>query len=489
MENKNHFFSGRWQEGKGNAFSSHDPGTGNPVWEGKEATEADVHQAVMAAKKAFPAWATLSSEKRISFLQKFEDLLKEHKDDLAKTISSEMGKPKWESLTEVDAMIGKISLSIEAFKNRTSSSEKKSSDAKSVTRFKPHGVVAVFGPFNFPGHLANGHIVPALLAGNTVVFKPSELTPFVAQKTAELWEKTGLPDGVFNLIQGAISTGTGLSRHPDLNGLFFTGSSQTGLALHRLFAEHPEKILALEMGGNNPLIVWNVSDFKAAAYTTIQSAYLTSGQRCTCARRLILPQNAQGEKFLETLVQMISKIKVGYFLDTPEPFMGPVVSKAAAARILTAYNHLLESGGKSLVEMTLLKKGNTFLSPGLIDATGMKKRDDCEIFGPLLQVFWVKDFEEALKEANNTRYGLSAGILSDDKKDFEKFYAQIRAGIVNWNRQTTGAVSSAPFGGVGLSGNHRPSAYFAADYCSYPVATMEAEHLQMPEKILPGIEC
>lgn len=487
MKNKNHFFSGRWQEGKGSPFASHDPGTGLPVWEGNEATEDEIDRAVISAKLAFPAWAALSLEKRISFLQKFDTLLKTHKDDLANTISSEMGKPKWESLTEVDAMIGKISISIEAFKTRTSPLEKNSNDTKSVTRFKPHGVVAVFGPFNFPGHLANGHIVPALLAGNTVVFKPSELTPLVAEKTAELWEKTGLPDGVFNLLQGAKSAGTILSRHSDLNGLFFTGSSQTGLALHRLFAEHPEKILALEMGGNNPLIVWNVSDLKAAAYTTIQSAYLTSGQRCTCARRLILPQNAKGEKFLEVLIQMISKIKVGYFEEIPEPFMGPVVSKAAAIHILTAYHNLLESGDKPLVEMTLLEKGNAFLSPGLIDATDMKKRDDCEIFGPLLQVFRVKDFEEALKKANDTRYGLSAGILSDDKKDFEKFYAQIRAGIVNWNRQTTGAVSSAPFGGVGLSGNHRASAYFAADYCSYPVATMEAKHLHMPEKILPGI--
>ena len=473
---------------QGNSFSSHDPGTGKIVWEGKEAAEDDVDQAVTSAKQAFKTWATFTLEKRISFLQKFEGLLKSHKEDLAQTISLEMGKPKWESLTEVDAMIGKISISIEAFKNRTSPLEKNLSGAKSITRFKPHGVVAVFGPFNFPGHLANGHIVPALLAGNTVVFKPSELTPSVAQKTAELWEKTDLPDGVFNLLQGGKSTGMSISRHPGLDGLFFTGSSQTGLSLHRLFAEHPEKILALEMGGNNPLIVWNVSDLKAAAYTTIQSAYLTSGQRCTCARRLILPKNSQGEKFLEILMQMISKMKVGYFLDTPEPFMGPVVSKEAAKHILLSYNNLLEFGANPLVEMTLLKKGMAFLSPGLIDSTGIKKQDDCEIFGPLLQVFWVKDFEEALEEANNTRYGLSAGILSDHKKDFEKFYTQIRAGIVNWNRPITGAVGSAPFGGVGLSGNHRPSAYFAADYCSYPVATTEDEHLQMPEKILPGIE-
>jgi succinylglutamic semialdehyde dehydrogenase len=272
-----------------------------------------------------------------------------------------------------------------------------------------------------------------------------------------------------------------------LDGLFFTGSSQTGLALHRQFSDHPEKMLALEMGGNNPLVVLNPRDKKAAAYTCIQSAYLTSGQRCTCARRLLVPQGPEGDAFLTELGHMISKIHVAHHSARPEPFMGPLITLNAADHVLAAYEKLVRQGATIMVPMKRLKENTALLSPALIEVTAIKNREDREIFGPLLQVIRVKDFDAALLEANNTAYGLSAGILCDDREDFEKFYAEIRAGIVNWNRQTTGAIGLAPFGGVGLSGNHRPSAYFAADYCAYPVATTEVEELKMPEKLLPGI--
>lgn len=481
------FINGVWSKASGKTFSSLDSVTSEVLWIGLEADEKDVNRAVELARKALQSWCSLTPEQRFSYIQKFKTELEKHKQELTLAIASEVGKPEWEAATEVASMIGKVDLSWEAFQKRSGTALISTSGGRSETRYKPHGVVAVFGPYNFPGHLPNGHIVPALIAGNTVVFKPSELTPLIGQKTVEIWDKAGLPAGVINLLQGGRTTGVALAKHTGLDGLFFTGSSQTGLALHRQFAEHPEKMLALEMGGNNPLIVMTVRDKKAAAYTSIQSAYQTSGQRCTCARRLIVPVGKDGDDFLLELKSLISRIKTGHHSERPEPFMGPVITVDAANHILAAYGSLVQQGAVVIVPMKQLRENTALLSPALIDVTGVKNREDKEIFGPLLQVVRVKDFDEAMTEANHTAYGLSAGILCDDKNLFEKFYANCRAGIVNWNRQTTGASGQAPFGGVGLSGNHRPSAYFAADYCSYPIAVNETEKLEMPEKLLPGI--
>ena len=297
------FLNGRWTDGAGDAFHSTNPATGETVWEGRSASAADVDQAVDAACRAQPAWANLAVDDRIKTLEAFVAQLKANRSRLAEAISKEAGKPLWESNTEVDSMIGKIPLSIAAMNERRKPSETAIAGGTAATRFKPIGVVAVLGPFNFPGHLPNGHIVPALLAGNTVIFKPSELTPLVAQVTIECWQAAGLPAGVINLVQGGASTGAALSAHPKLDGLFFTGSAGVGTHLNQLFASHPEKILALEMGGNNPLIVHEASNIDAAVYMTIQSAFITAGQRCTCARRLIVPKGAAGDRFIGALVE------------------------------------------------------------------------------------------------------------------------------------------------------------------------------------------
>jgi succinylglutamic semialdehyde dehydrogenase len=390
----------------------------------------------------------------------------------------------WESDEEVGAMVGKVALSIQAVKERRSPQQFELAGATAAVRFKPHGVVAVFGPFNFPGHLPNGHIVPALLAGNAVVFKPSEMTPAVAQKTAELWLAAGLPPGVLNLVHGARDTGAALAAHRDVDGLFFTGSVAAGVSLHRAAAENPHKILALEMGGNNPLVAWHVSDEDAAALAIIQSTFITAGQRCSCARRLIVPADGSGDRLLERLVEMTRDLRVGDFRQRPEPFMGPVISAAAAARVVAAKDRLAARGATELVE---LSGAGAMLRPGILDVTDVPDRPDEEIFGPLLQVIRVNDFDAAVREANNTRFGLAAGLLSDDRAPYETFYRRVRAGVVNWNRPTTGASGRLPFGGVGLSGNHRPSGYYAADYCSHPVASLEIPTLSLPTKPPPGL--
>ena len=477
----------QWQAGLGHDFSSINPSNGEVVWQGKTATAEQVADAIKAARSAQLGWADMTLEERIVILENFAAELKEHSEEFATIIARETGKPLWETRTEVGAMTGKIAISIRAYNERTGTTENPMPGAKAFIRHKPHGVVAVFGPYNFPGHLPNGHIVPAILAGNTVVFKPSELTPHVAEFTLKLWLKAGLPAGVINLVQGEVDTGIALASHQDIDGLFFTGSSNTGHLLHKQFAGHPGKILALEMGGNNPLIVKDVADVSAAVHDIIQSGFITSGQRCTCSRRLFIENSANGDAILEKLIAATKNIKVADSFSEDQPFMGAMISEKAALGMVAAQQQLLDMGATSLVELKHLEPGTGFVSPGIIDVTAVKEMPDEEHFGPLIKVYRYTDFDSAINEANNTSFGLSAGLLSDDSDDYQHFLKRIRAGIVNWNRPITGASSAAPFGGIGASGNHRASAYYAADYCAYPVASVEAEKVNLPQTLAPGL--
>lgn len=481
------YIAGAWQAGQGETITSLNPVTQQVLWSGQGATAGQVDLAVQAARQAFPGWARRSLQERIDVLEAFAARLKHHADDLARCIGEETGKPLWESATEVTTMVNKVAISVQSYRERTGEKSGPLGDATAVLRHKPHGVVAVFGPYNFPGHLPNGHIVPALLAGNTVLFKPSELTPKVAELTVKCWIEAGLPTGVLNLLQGDRETGIALAANPGIDGLFFTGSSRTGNALHQQFAGRPDKILALEMGGNNPLVVDEVQDVDAAVYTVIQSAFISAGQRCTCARRLLVPQGEWGDAFLARLVAVSETIEVGSFDQQPAPFMGSVISLDAALGLLDAQRILLAKGAVSLLEMRQPLAQSALLTPGIIDVTAVSERSDEELFGPLLQVIRYADFDAAIAEANDTHYGLAAGLLSDSEARYQQFWLESRAGIVNWNKQLTGAASSAPFGGVGASGNHRASAYYAADYCAYPVASLETGSLTLPATLTPGI--
>ncbi|PPV41852.1 succinylglutamate-semialdehyde dehydrogenase [Ectopseudomonas oleovorans] len=482
-----HYIAGQWQPGQGESLQSLDPVSQAVLWQGQGATAAQVEAAVSAARGAFSLWAAHSLDGRIAVLERFAACLKSRADEVARAIGEETGKPLWEAATEVNSMVGKVAISIQSYRERTGEKSGPLGDATAVLRHKPHGVVAVFGPYNFPGHLPNGHIVPALLAGNCVLFKPSELTPKVAELTVKCWIEAGLPEGVLNLLQGGRETGVALAGHPGIDGLFFTGSSRTGNLLHAQFAGRPDKILALEMGGNNPLIVDQVADVDAAVYTIVQSAFISAGQRCTCARRLLVPQGEWGDALLARLVQVAGQIKVGRFDEQPAPFMGSVISLQAAAQLMQAQQELLAKGATALLAMTQPQVDAALLTPGILDVTAVSDRPDEEFFGPLLQVIRYDSFESAIAEANATAYGLAAGLLSDSKARFEQFWLHSRAGIVNWNKQLTGAASTAPFGGIGASGNHRASAYYAADYCAYPVAGLESDSLSLPATLTPGV--
>jgi succinylglutamic semialdehyde dehydrogenase len=441
---------------------------------------------IATARAAFEQWANTTLEQRIAFLKRFQNIIENKSEAFALLIAQESGKLLWEAKNEVTGVINKVNISIEAYQVRCPETIKDSAGIRTATRHRPHGVMSVFGPFNFPAHLPNGHIVPALLAGNTVVFKPSELTPLVGEFMVECWKEAGIPDGVINLVQGGPDIGIYLSQHPGIDGLLFTGSWNTGKLLLEFYAKHPEKILALELGGNNPLVIHDICDPLAAAYVTLLSAYSTAGQRCTCARRVIVtPGN---ERYLETLIALTKDLRVGFYDEKPEPFMGPVINEKAADKLLAAQKNLISLGAKPLIEMKSIKAGTPLLSPGLLDVTGIANLPDEEYFGPLLQLIHVSDFEEAISVANHTQYGLVAGLLCDKKEFFDRFFSRVKAGVINWNSPTTGASSNVPFGGVKHSGNFRPSAFYAADYCSYPVASTESDGVRLPKSLAPGVK-
>ena len=451
---------------------SFEPATGAELWRGQH---GDVDDIVTRARQAWPAWARQSLAPRMELVRRFANEVRRESEKLATLIARETGKPLWEARTEVESVVNKVEISIRAYAERTP--QRKLDNALQGTatlRHKPHGVMAVLGPYNFPAHLPNGHIVPALIAGNAIVFKPSEKTPATAELLVRCFHQAGIPADVVQLLIGGPNEGRALVGHDGIDGVLFTGSANTGIAINRTLATRPDKIVALEMGGNNPLVVWDTPLIADAAALVIQSAFTSAGQRCTAARRLIV-RDTMYDAMIGEVKRLADRIIYGAPFDEPAPFMGPVIDNAAADGLTESFLHLLSHGGKAIKHMIRPQDDLPFLSPAIIDVTGVQDRPDIELFGPLLQVVRVSNLDEAIAEANHTRFGLSASLVGGSPEEYGHFWANVRAGVINWNRPTNGASSAAPFGGIGLSGNHRPSAYYAADYCAYPVASNEME--------------
>lgn len=474
---KGNYINGKWSAGMGEHFQSVDPATNEVVWTGQSASRSDVDRAFSAARAAFPLWSELSQDKRNEFLMRYKALALEAKADMASLISRETGKQLWDSTGESGALSAKVDISLKAYSDRTGTSDSPTAFGQASLQHRPHGVMAVLGPYNFPAHLPNGQIIPALIAGNTVVFKPSEQTPAVGEALITLFDAAGFPPGVVNLVQGARDTGGAIFDNPELDGLLFTGSAKTGAFIHKHFGGRPEIVLALEMGGNNPLIVWDVKDTEAAATQIAQSAFMTSGQRCTCARRLIVPFGDKGDTIISALSKFIDTMTVGAWDDENPSTLGPLISADIANHVVKDAAALVERGAKLIRACTSTPRGTAFITPGLYDVTGCQI-DDSEIFGPVLQVVRASDWSDAIDIANDTKFGLAAGLLSDDVELWTDFKRRIRAGVVNYNRPTTGAASSLPFGGPGASGNHNPGAYYAADFCAWPMASQVAHELE-----------
>ena len=452
---------------------SREPATGAELWRGPV---GDVEAEVAAAREAWAGWAAQPLAVRSETLRRFANVVRQRAEMLADAIAREVGKPLWEARSEVEAVIGRVDAAIRAYADRTAQRRVDAPlGARLAVRHKPHGVVAVVTGYSSPLLLPATRIVPALLAGNAVVLKPSEHAPATAVALIDCLRAAGVPEGCARLVIGGPAEGGALAAHPGIDGVLFTGSSRVGLGLARTLAATPTRLLACEMGGNNPILVWDTPDIHSAATLVVQSAFGHAGQHCAAARRLIVEERL-ATPLLAAIDALVGRLIVGAPHDTPAPFMGPVIDNDSADGLTESFLALMMRGGRAIRHLQRLNDARPLIVPALIDMTDAGERPDVELFGPILQVVRVTDFDQGVQEANATRFGLAAALVSQTPQLYDRFWAASRAGVVNWNRPTTGAALSAPFGGLGWSGNHRPAGHYEADNCAYPVTSSEAEN-------------
>lgn len=490
---------GRWVPlgtGPGSIRSMNPARPDSVVWSGR-AEAGHVGLAIEAAREAHPAWAAMGMEGRARVLRRFQAICKERESAITDLICDETGKVLWDAKAEAGLLGPKVDITLDASTNsglaRVTGFDVPLSDSRTGRCwFRPHGVMAVLGPFNFPAHLPNGHIAPALLMGNTIVLKPSDKTPAVGQLLAELYDRAlrdeGAPPGVLNLVQGTADIAKAIVSHDGLDGVLFTGSWPVGRAITAANLDRPGRILALEMGGNNAAVVLDDCDLRQAVVECVRCAFITTGQRCTCTRRIIV-QRGIAPKFIAAVCKAASNLVIGDPRATHPVFMGPIIRGEARDAAHATQAQWMVGGGEILVESTRVEGGGGgmssegfYLTPGVMrverftpEIPGPAGGDagcDVEVFGPLLRISVVDTLEEAIEQANATAFGLAASIFTGSEGSAARFLEEARAGCVNVNAGTAGASSKLPFGGLGRSGNHRPAGAFSLDYCAYPVAGM-----------------
>lgn len=467
------FIGGRWVGVPGDAVQSRDPAAPDRViWSGTPSV-AHVDESVGAARRAFVGWRALGLDARAALLRRFAECCGKHAELLAHTITAEMGKTLAESRAEAKLLQDKVAITLEpATLSRVRDFEVDAgSGRRGACMFRPFGVMAVIGPFNFPAHLPNGHWVPALLLGNTVVFKPSDRTPAVGQILAEIAEEAGFPAGVFNVVQGGAEIASALVAHEGIDGILFTGSFPVGRRILEANLDRPGRMVALEMGGSNAAIVWSDADLRRAVIECVRGAYATTGQRCTCTRRIIVHE-AIADRFVTAFCKLASTAIVAPGRD-PEPvFMGPVVTRSARDAVLERQAALARQGGRVLLEAATFDRPGWFVGPGLVQVDRFDRASDCETFGPLAQLSVVNSLDAAIEQANASEFGLVASVFAAGEPVWNTCVERLRVGCLNWNTGTAGASSRLPFGGLGRSGNLRPAGSFAVDLGVHPLATL-----------------
>lgn len=448
------------------------PATGEELWRG---FPGDVDDLVERARRAWPSWAAQSLANRIELVRRTANELRKEADSLATLVAQESGQPLWAARAEVDAVVERVELAVRAYAERTAQRRLDNAlQGTSALRHKPHGVVVVIAPASSPLAIPAAQVIPALIAGNAVILKPSEKMPAAAEVLVQCFHRAGVSANVVQFCPGGPDTGLDLALHEGVDGVLFTGSTHNGIALNRKLAASPNKLVALAMGGNNPIVAWDTPKLADAAALIVQSAFGWAGQSCTNARRLIV-RDTLFDDLIAEVKRLADRLIVGAPFDEPAPFMGPVIDNATAEGLTESFVYLLSNGGRPIKHMVRTVPGRPFLSPAIIETTGMAERPDVELLGPLLQVVRVATLDEAITEANATRYGLVSTLIGGSPQDYNRFWANVRTGLVNWNRPTTAVAAGAPFGGIGLSGNYRPGGFYAADFCAYPVASAEME--------------
>lgn len=454
---------------------SHEPATGAVLWQGEE---SDVDSELAAIAAIWPQWAAQPLSVRTETARRFANLVRAKDVELALSIARETGRPLWDARGEIAALVEGVEHAIAAYSERTGQKRLDGAlGAQQALRHKPHGILAVITPYNAPAQIPAGHIIPALIAGNGVAFKPSDKAPATGIMLTRLLHEAGVPATVLRCVVGGPATGRALVTHDLVAGVLFTGSAHTGIAINRALASRPDKLLALQMGGNNAMIVWDTFDIASAVAMVVHSAFSSSGQRCTAGRRLIVKED-MADAVIDEMKRTVSRLIVDVPDADPAPFMGPVIDMETADGLTESFLYLMSNGGKPITHMKRPVDGLPFVTPGVIDVTAMTERPDVELFGPILQIIRVPDFDSAVAEANATRYGLAAALFGGRQDHYDRFWSLSRAGMINWNRPLGGWPGAHPAAGAGLSGNHRPGGTYTADHCAYPVQSSEIAQLR-----------
>jgi acyl-CoA reductase-like NAD-dependent aldehyde dehydrogenase len=404
--------------------------------------------AVAAAVKAFPSWANATPETRSDVLDRVGVLIFERKDELSRLLAREEGKTLPESAGEV-ARAARIFrfFAGEALRRTGTTVDSTRAGVDAATYREPVGVFGLIAPWNFPIAIPAWKSAPALAFGNTVVLKPSELTPALASALADIVHDAGAPKGVFNVVFGAGNTGRALVEHPDVAGVSFTGSQNTGARIAQAAAARQARV-QLEMGGKNALVVLDDADLERAVQCALDGAFFATGQRCTASSRLIVT-NAIYEDFVRLLSEKVAALRVGDALD-PAAQIGPLASAQQLDRTRFYLEVAKQEGARRLVggEEPRLANPGYYVRPTLLVDTRIDMRVNSEeIFGPVASVVRVGDYDEALAAANAGTFGLSAGVMTSSLKYARHFTRNVRAGMVMVNLPTAGVDYHVPFGG------------------------------------------
>jgi len=463
------YIGGKWQGAEsGQTFPNYNPATGEILGYFPLSGEAEVNAAVAAARAAFEKWRLVPAPKRGEILFRVGELLKQHKEELARTMTQEMGKILKETRGDVQEGIDMAYyMGGEGRRLFGHTVPVELPDKSGIAMRDPIGVVACITPWNFPIAIPTWKMFPALVAGNTVVFKPASDTPMSALRLVEILYEAGLPEGVVNIVFGPGSTvGDALLHNPDVAVISFTGSTESGRHVAMEAAKSLKRV-SLEMGGKNAVIVMDDADLNLAVEGILWSAYGTTGQRCTACSRVIV-HSAIRKQLVDMLVPRIKRLRLGNGLNDGVD-VGPVINATQLAKI-HSYTEIgkdegatLVTGGSPVHEGELA--GGNFYQPTLFtDVRPHMRIAQEEIFGPVLSMIEVHSLEEAIVVNNNTKYGLSSAIYTQDINRVQQAMRDITTGILYINSGTTGAEIQFPFGGTHGTGNgHREAGIAGLD--------------------------
>lgn len=455
-----------------------------------------VDRAVESAVKGHALWRKSSLEQRIALLKRYQEEVSRRKEEIALAIAWEMGKPLWEARTEAASVAAKVTVTIEdslpRIQNKSFTNIMPKTDGHIF--YKPLGPCLIIGPFNFPCHLANGQILSALIAGNAVIFKPSEKTCYSGQIMTECFEAAGFPAGVFNMIQGDGEIARRLTREKSIKGVFFTGSKEVGKKILDVTHADLSKLVALELGGKNTTILHKDANIDHAYGELLKACFLTAGQRCT-STSIVAIHSSLKDEFIAKFHDLSKKLIIDHAVEyVKEPFMGPLVDQSAVDAYLLFMGMAKREGIEEIMRgktIEKVKKGH-YVTPSIHLAQSWNNDSlflQSEIFGPNVTFIPYDDIEEAIKIANSTEYGLAAAVFSKDKTIFQKCAEDIESGLVNFNRSTVGASAKLPFGGVKNSGNYHPAALTTIDACVYQMSALEVTTDEVEDlRLIPGIE-